>query len=117
VVLPVDSFSANGEQCLNRLCQPRGQAHRVIHVQDYRLPLRDSRPTRITKHNARFARSLSPQEFQQRVRRGAYECPGVAGPHTLTCLRLTYGPVYRAFWLVRSSGQSLSKKNTPGVRP
>jgi hypothetical protein len=26
VVLPVEIFSANGEQCLNRLCQPRGQA-------------------------------------------------------------------------------------------
>ena len=28
VVLPVEDFSANGQQCLNRLCQPRGQAHR-----------------------------------------------------------------------------------------
>jgi hypothetical protein len=27
VVLPVDCFSANGEPCLNHLCQPRGQAH------------------------------------------------------------------------------------------
>ena len=27
VVLPVEDFSANGQQCLNRLCQPRGQAH------------------------------------------------------------------------------------------
>ena len=26
VVLPVEDFSANGQQCLNRLCQPRGQA-------------------------------------------------------------------------------------------
>ena len=26
VVLPVEIFSANGEQCLNCLCQPRGQA-------------------------------------------------------------------------------------------
>jgi ABC-type lipoprotein release transport system permease subunit len=25
--LPVEQFSANGEQCLNCLCQPRGQAH------------------------------------------------------------------------------------------
>ena len=25
IVLPVDCFSANGEQCLNYLCQPRGQ--------------------------------------------------------------------------------------------
>jgi len=26
-VWPVEEFSANGEQCLNRLCQLRGQAH------------------------------------------------------------------------------------------
>jgi len=26
VVLPVEDFSANGQQCLNRLCQLRGQA-------------------------------------------------------------------------------------------
>ena len=26
VILLVDCFSANGEQCLNHLCQPRGQA-------------------------------------------------------------------------------------------
>src|SRR5580704_8540779 len=29
VVLPVEEFSANGQQCLNRLCQPRGQAQFV----------------------------------------------------------------------------------------
>ena len=29
VVLPVERFAANGEQCLNWLCQPRGQAHNI----------------------------------------------------------------------------------------
>src|SRR5580704_13634165 len=29
VVLPVEDFSANGQQCLNCLCQPRGQAQRA----------------------------------------------------------------------------------------
>ena len=29
VVLPVEDFSANGQQCLNRLCQPRGQGQNV----------------------------------------------------------------------------------------
>ena len=28
LVLPVTRFAANGKQCLNWLCQPRGQAHR-----------------------------------------------------------------------------------------
>jgi len=27
VVLPVERFTANGDECLNRLCQPRGQPH------------------------------------------------------------------------------------------
>ena len=30
VVLPVEDFSANGQQCLNRLCQPRGQAQLIL---------------------------------------------------------------------------------------
>ena len=32
-VWPVEEFSANGEQCLNRLCQLRGQAHSLTRNQ------------------------------------------------------------------------------------
>jgi hypothetical protein len=28
--LPVENFSANGQLCLNRLCQRRGQAHNEL---------------------------------------------------------------------------------------
>jgi hypothetical protein len=39
VVLPVEGFSANGQQCLNCLCQPRGQAQFGVERKMFRVKL------------------------------------------------------------------------------
>src|SRR6188474_3010175 len=39
VTLPVDIFSANGEKCLNCLCQLRGQAHNGSRLRLWKLEL------------------------------------------------------------------------------
>src|SRR5579859_3353144 len=41
-VWPVEEFSANGEQCLNRLCQLRGQAHQRAKSLTISLPYSES---------------------------------------------------------------------------
>ncbi len=46
--LPVEDFSANGQQCLNCLCQPRGQAHFLLTLLSASLYMYACRSGRLT---------------------------------------------------------------------
>jgi hypothetical protein len=59
VVLPVEKFSASGKQCLNRLCQPRGQPQLKV---DQARRLKE-----LEQENAKLKRLVSELSLEKLV--------------------------------------------------